>query len=297
MSWNPRRMVDFVKGASVTKGNPSYVWLTPDAVTRVGECEAHQAVWQTEVLPSESLIIGLGAPVPTTYGDASLLLVPGVETARMALTQSALKSSDPRYAKDMMNQAARLPDEVVDANRTIAVHARNNLRQLASTVISMPDWRTQPLTKEEAETERAAAVEYGHDVQFGLLYGEDIDRILYLVRAAWTLLNEPDEREFTATTVDTSSVTVGRNRKARNLPVQVVDIRRPAAGSGGNTDLNKEPLDHQYRWYVKGHPRLQWFGSGDGRFQRPIWIDQHVRGPEDKPIKPRVTRIHGGDID
>ncbi len=294
MSWNPRRMVDALKGSIISEGDPHYFWLTSDAVERVRQCAEHQALWHTEVLPVESLVVGLGAPIRTAHGEASLIAVPGVHALKRGLTRMSYDADDPSYAEEMARQAREVSDDVHDANRTVAVYARNGT-QISSGRVVMPDWNPYPPTKEVADEEMQGAVAFGHPVKWGLFYGDDALRIVYAIRAAWTLLNEPEEREVTATTVTASTVTIGKRRKARDIPVQVVDVRRPR-GSGGSSDTGDHPLDHEYRWQVKGYFRMQPYGPR-GAVRRKTWIDPHVRGPEDKPIKPRVERVRGQDID
>lgn len=57
------------------------------------------------------------------------------------------------------------------------------------------------------------------------------------------------------------------------------------------TNTETGAREYRYKWVVKGHHRNQPYGPG--RLQRRlIWIDAHVAGPDDKPLKPKPTVIH-----
>ena len=104
---------------------------------------------------------------------------------------------------------------------------------------------------------------------------------------------------MTATTVNRESVITGRTagkRKIRRQEIAIVDIRRRVGAQVervADADSGERPVvEHDYRWPVRGHWRMQ--PHGEGRTQRrKIWIDAQVRGPEDKPLKtrPRVSVV------
>lgn len=56
------------------------------------------------------------------------------------------------------------------------------------------------------------------------------------------------------------------------------------------SDLNKHPgrgnpgteVEWSHRWLVRGHWRQQWYAS-EG-VHRAIYINPHIKGPEDKPL-------------
>ena len=128
---------------------------------------------------------------------------------------------------------------------------------------------------------------------------EDSRAVSALLRGAWTLYNEPAEVDVTATTVNRESVITGRTagkRKIRRQEIAIVDIRRRVGAQVervADADSGERPVvEHDYRWPVRGHWRMQ--PHGEGRTQRrKIWIDAQVRGPEDKPLKtrPRVSVV------
>lgn len=76
-----------------------------------------------------------------------------------------------------------------------------------------------------------------------------------------------------------------RWEKALNIPspdIRTVTLRRHRVLS---ERLGDNPVDWAYRWMVRGHWRRQAHGKGRQE-RRPIWIAPHVKGPEDKPLKP-----------
>jgi hypothetical protein len=73
--------------------------------------------------------------------------------------------------------------------------------------------------------------------------------------------------------------------------VSVVHLRerekRPAAGEtamGTGRDRT-----YRHRWIVQAHTRQQWYPSLETHL--PILIGPYIKGPEDKPLKPRTTPI------
>jgi hypothetical protein len=67
-------------------------------------------------------------------------------------------------------------------------------------------------------------------------------------------------------------------REGRDVPrVRVIALRRTGSGAGG--DGTRE---WHHRWIVRGHWRNQWYPSHE--VHRPIWVNPHVKGPEDAPL-------------
>jgi hypothetical protein len=71
--------------------------------------------------------------------------------------------------------------------------------------------------------------------------------------------------------------------------VRVVSLRRPEHTPRDGTGAH---VDWSHRWIVSGHWRNQWRPSV--RQHRLQWIDDHVKGPDDKPlvVKPPVMHVH-----
>jgi hypothetical protein len=80
-----------------------------------------------------------------------------------------------------------------------------------------------------------------------------------------------------------------RRRIARTDPtldptVRYIDLRRARTEPADRTDDEHRVSgrEYQHRWIVRGHWRNQWYPSRNDH--RPIWIDPHLAGPEDKPL-------------
>lgn len=71
-----------------------------------------------------------------------------------------------------------------------------------------------------------------------------------------------------------------RMQRAKIEPggITVVTLRKRKQHHEGESN----PVDWQNRWMVSGHWRNQWFPSLQSH--RQIWINQYVKGPEDKPL-------------
>lgn len=81
----------------------------------------------------------------------------------------------------------------------------------------------------------------------------------------------------------------------RKDPITVLKLRRHKTSSDKDGEGSGTRLD--YRLLVRGHWRNQWYRSlgpaEDPASHRMIWIDPHVRGPEDAPFrtKPKVLAV------
>lgn len=82
----------------------------------------------------------------------------------------------------------------------------------------------------------------------------------------------------------------GSRRRAKRIgldhpSILVVKLRRSLQGVQRHGEFGT--IDHEFRWMVSGHWRNQWYPSiGE---HRQIYIADHVKGPEDKPL-----RLHAG---
>jgi hypothetical protein len=116
-----------------------------------------------------------------------------------------------------------------------------------------------------------------------------------IVVATWLLISQT-LAEVTPIEPD-KAIRKAYQRTGRPAPeVRLVRLRgttttaEPAAARQPNAQPGR---DHEYRWWVRGHWRNQPYGPGRCR-RRLIYLDPHVRGPEDKPIKAStVVRILG----
>lgn len=66
--------------------------------------------------------------------------------------------------------------------------------------------------------------------------------------------------------------------------IRVVKLRAREHVAQGVGEGESAAVDWSCRWVVRGHWRAQFFPSTQEH--RPIWIMPHIKGPEDKPLKP-----------
>jgi hypothetical protein len=69
--------------------------------------------------------------------------------------------------------------------------------------------------------------------------------------------------------------------------IHVITLRRPV----GKESAESRDVDWQWRWWVRGHWRQQAVGPNH-QDRAPVWIMAHVKGPEDRPMKPSVPTIY-----
>lgn len=102
------------------------------------------------------------------------------------------------------------------------------------------------------------------------------------VATLWLLAGQTDVTSGEPTKADRPS----QKRSARRgvgSDIRVVDLvrRHRAAGEREESDSGRSV---SVRFFVKGHWRNQAWGPGR-QLRRPTWINPHIRGPEDAPIK------------
>lgn len=126
----------------------------------------------------------------------------------------------------------------------------------------------QPVTVQEVDDATRGA-----DIAGGTMH------TAMIVRAAWLLMTQPG-----VTDIETEPLSRAERRRAqrdgRDPPVvRVVRIRHQENRPSPHTDSSR---NYGVRWTVRGHWRRQWYPSrGD---HRPIWINPHVKGPDDAPL-------------
>ena len=80
------------------------------------------------------------------------------------------------------------------------------------------------------------------------------------------------------------------DRKIASSTVSIIDMRlEHLPGASGPKAGDGEIVDWKHRWIVRGHLRAQWYPSLQAH--RVIYVPPHVKGPEDKPLKTRVSRV------
>ncbi|MCB1258540.1 MAG: hypothetical protein KDB26_15625 [Microthrixaceae bacterium] len=299
-----------MESSGFATGKPAYLWLTDDALDRIESAIDNDILLGVDDIEDygaftpENLLIGFGRPVLLGDGKISAIASHGVEKLRSDMRAFAAGFTG-TFGEFLAQQPEALdPLDYQQMEHTFAVfdpdgnHIANSAYALPYFDVTFPNPASTVWTPQDYGAQGTLA--HIARPQAPLMYGAHSERLIAIIRYAWTIYTSETEADVTATTVSRTSVRTGKTtkkNKARNIPVQVVDVRRPAgSGGGGSTDPNTAPLDHQYRWRVRGHWRMQWYGKTDSKVQRKIWIDEQVRGPEDKPIKPRIERIQGTDV-
>jgi hypothetical protein len=118
-------------------------------------------------------------------------------------------------------------------------------------------------------------------MEYATWNGPNVQRWLY---ALWVVMGQEiaDVREEHA---DRAT----KRRMARmKLPpaITVITLRRPPS----HRHEGESQVEWQHHWYVRGHPR--WQACGPGRQERRlIWINPHVRGNLDAPLK-QSTKVY-----
>lgn len=300
MSWNPRRFAAAVNFPGVAmEPEPLLIWLTADAVDRITDALDNGVLAHTtEPTPvGRPITVGLAQPVSTTLGGVSILVRrcgnPWRMLARAAGVPTALHSPVPRGEDLAETLRANMSTESLSDYLAISAFTRGGVG-LGEAALFDTGGKGEPVFPQAPpETKRYNALPGFGTMSPALpdaFWGADAAALGELVRAAWTLFNEPEEAEVTATTVAAQRVQTGKSRRNRHreLDVSVIDIRRHTGTRHAPTD---RVVEHDHRWPVRGHWRNQ--PCGPGRHQRRrIWIDEHVAGPDDKPlvIRPRVYR-------
>lgn len=134
------------------------------------------------------------------------------------------------------------------------------------------------------ETTRSGTVVHGEDFDKAHVGWDQVKNTTVawgqVVRAAWLLMTQPG-----VTAVDEQPLPRTIRRRAEREgynpnAVRVVRIRDRA-----NTPHREQPTERSYqvRWTVRGHWRNQWYPSRDEH--RPVWINPHIKGPQDAPLR------------
>lgn len=99
-------------------------------------------------------------------------------------------------------------------------------------------------------------------------------------RAMWTLIQQP----LAAVGEMTPDRAQRRRLRKDNQPpgpVVVVTLRRRSAPTTDQHD-DGEQVEWSHRWMVRGHWRNHWHPRLG--LHRPMWINDHIKGPDDKPL-------------
>lgn len=115
----------------------------------------------------------------------------------------------------------------------------------------------------------------------------DTDTTIALQRtilATWLLMGQTLVRSEPMTAPRAARRRIERLDPVLDPTVRYIDLRRARTEPSDHHDNDggKGTREYRHRWIVRGHWRNQYYPSRNDH--RPIWIDPHVAGPEDKPL-------------
>lgn len=73
-----------------------------------------------------------------------------------------------------------------------------------------------------------------------------------------------------------------RRMKQKNATVRVIYLRKREHASHTESSGEHKHVEWGHQWVVRGHWRNQYYRST--KENRPLWINPHVKGPDDKPL-------------
>jgi hypothetical protein len=104
------------------------------------------------------------------------------------------------------------------------------------------------------------------------------------ILATWLLMGQTLVRSEQMTAPRAARRRIERLDPVLDPTVRYIDLRRARTEPSDRTDddFGKGTREYRHRWIVRGHWRNQYYPSRNDH--RPIWIDPHFAGPEDKPL-------------
>lgn len=287
MSWNARRFAIAANDSRYTRGRQA-LWLTPDAIERIGSALNHETLNLADAppFPDEGLVVGFGTGMETKVGDTvyAVRVIPlphgqGAVHTHMCTPQPTLGEvlSQPDWAQvfrpigGSMYYAMSQRMEFLDAQSEMVADSEIGR-------VSLGDSSRALFTSEGLPTD---------DLLVDGLNPAERGVLRYFAHSAWALLHEPIEREVSATTLSTAPIRTGKGRRAKDVSVSVIDVRRSAATRSAPSG---RVIEHDHRWTRRGH--WAWRACGKGKTERRrVWLDEVVCGPADKPLlrRPKVS--------
>jgi len=168
-------------------------------------------------------------------------------------------------------QAAQL------AGRPLRERERTRIRSLSGPL----NWDNEALIAYGGDQEARYKPGASHDAKL-----DEFAPWSQALRAAWLLMSQPQIAD-----VEEMEPTRAARRRAQRAgldvqAVRVLHLRRLERDQGGPQD-EAASRDYTCRWMVRGHWRQQWYPSRG--VHRPIWINPHIKGPDDKPLRTGET--------
>ncbi|WP_236788087.1 hypothetical protein [Amycolatopsis sp. GM8] len=139
------------------------------------------------------------------------------------------------------------------------------------------------------------ALRYGHTIG-DLNLAHEISRTpqdqsvipwLKVLYSSWLLMTQPGITEVSQERAGRNQQRRDQREGRRNSDVQVVHVHRrhrDAAPTNNQTNDAGDEREFAVRWMVRGHWRNQAYGP-NRQLRRPVWINPHIKGPDDKPFK------------
>jgi hypothetical protein len=118
-----------------------------------------------------------------------------------------------------------------------------------------------------------------YSVEIGAMRAETAELCRY-ARAMWALMQQP----LAAVGEMTPDRAQRRRLQKDNQPpgpVVVVTLRRRTGPAADQHDAAAQ-VEWSHRWMVRGHWRNHWHPRLG--VHRPMWINEHIKGPDDKPL-------------
>lgn len=142
------------------------------------------------------------------------------------------------------------------------------------------------------DNEAAQAFGQGGKADFkpGASHDGDLDSFApwsQTLRAAWLLMRQPNIADAEDLHRPRASVRRDQRDGLSTGPVRLLRLRPATRAAGAPADDESPGREYTCRWMVKGHWRQQWYPSR--QVHRPIWINPHIKGPDDKPLKTSET--------
>lgn len=300
MSWNARRFGMLVRDShsDFPDPDPTLMWVPTDTIDRIGHgLDADAFEMSTGTMPTNGVWIGLQSPIRTDNGDVDLLYIYSsmgtlysYVTSIMEIYGVTFEEAQKAFEKTVKDGTVRPALSVCGFN-----HGTDLARFSVTMSANVLNWSTEGAVSEKLPySEINAYVRDGQREEIS--DGDNAHSLVTFAHAVWTLATSAEERSVHAVTA--AQETVSLNKKQRRpspktvADVTVLDIRRPHRSLPAVSGGDREPIERNHRWEVRGHYRDQPYGPGRS-LRRRKWIAEQVRGPEDKPLirKQRVYRV------
>ena len=147
---------------------------------------------------------------------------------------------------------------------------------------------------ESSEYGSSAEIHVGHipyDVIYPTAFMEDQVGAVSQVLGMLAFINSP----FVDTTPQRLPRAIRRelertsHPQSEGLDTAVVTLRRRQHGNPDGGEAEGEDREWSSRWWVSGHIRAQWYPSL--KAHKLIWIAPYIKGPEDKPVRPKTYMV------